>query len=90
MDADHIYPLILQDAMLDGAYQELTIDSAQKAVAEALHMLHTAPHPQVEGVVQMDLSPEAYLVVGVFQTMADQVPLQEADATDDIRGSHIT
>ena len=67
MDADHLFPLLFRDAAFEGAYQNLTIDSAHQAVSKALEVLHTATDPQEEGVVQTEMSPEASLVVGLLQ-----------------------
>ena len=65
-DAEHLFPLIQNDAAFDGILPSLTIDSAHQAVTEAMHVLHTAPGPN-EGVAPREMSQEACLVVSILQ-----------------------
>lgn len=73
MDADYILDQLLQHPAYDGAYQNMTTDSAYQAVAEAMRVLHTAPaasdnEEQERGLsTDTELSNEGALVVSLLQ-----------------------
>ena len=68
MDADHLFPLVLDnDPIFEGAMNSLIIETANAAVKEAMNVLHTAPSPSKECVVSQEMSQEACIVVSILQ-----------------------
>ena len=68
MDADYLFPMLLDtDAVFVGAFKSLTVETAYDAVEEALHVLHTAPDPNIDKVAGREISEKACLVVSILQ-----------------------
>ena len=68
MDADHLFPLVLDNnPTFEGAFKSLTSETANAAINEAMHVLHTASSPNDNSVRLREMSQEACLVVSILQ-----------------------